>query len=266
MGDDIDGRFPAMASSAVNARVKILAGAMATLVIAGCGSGGSGSGGTAADQPAAVRSTAVRSTAVRVTSRPVKDPLVTAVGQKDAAECIDAPDAGQLASTGITAWNSQVGFAMDAYDNRSGSPVTVESVSLIDPHNLLLRGAFVYEEPHSQDPLIIATGWGKLSASALRSSWTRRQRIPGAVIPPSVSGIDAPGPGAPDLYQVVLGITAQTPKGGWALGQQITYRQGGTQYTIRSYSGYALAPPAPSDAPCQAQLNAIGRAFSASAP
>lgn len=63
----------------------------------------------------------------------------------------------------------------------------------------------------------------------------------------------------------MLDITAKTPKSGWAIGQQVTYRQGGVQYTVRSYSGYALAPPAPSDAPCQAQLRAIGQAFSANA-
>jgi hypothetical protein len=50
--------------------------------------------------------------------------------------------------------------AFDGYYNSSASPVEIESVSLIDSHDLVLHGAVVYEMRHSEDPLIQVDGWG----------------------------------------------------------------------------------------------------------
>jgi hypothetical protein len=100
--------------------------------------------------------------------------------------------------------------------------------------------------------------------SANPSLWARRQSIPGAVIPPQTSTISAPGPNARDEYQVALDISAKTPEGGYAIGHQITYRQGNTQYTIRTYTGYAIGPPGTDGPKCQAQENAIAAAWRSS--
>jgi hypothetical protein len=187
-------------------------------------------------------------------------PLVMGTTQKGVEACAEAPN--RYPSAGIPAWNSGVDYAFNWYYNSSAAPITIESVSLIDDHNLILHGAIVYEMPHSENPLGAVFGWSVFSHYASPVLWARRQGIPGAVIPPQTSTISAPGPGARDEYQVVLDISAETPAGGYAIGDQITYRQGGTQYTMRSYSGYAIGPPGGSGGPkCDAQENAINAAW-----
>jgi hypothetical protein len=189
-------------------------------------------------------------------------PLVMGTVQKGAKACAEAPN--QYPATRIPAWNSPVGYALDWYYNGSASPIEIESVSLIDAHNLILHGAIVYEMQHSENPLVQAGGWATLPQYAKPSLWARRQSIPGAVIPPQTSTISVPGPHARDEYQVVLDISAKTPEGGYAIGHQITYRQGNTQYTIRTYTGYAIGPPGPDGPKCQAQENAISAAWQSS--
>jgi hypothetical protein len=186
-------------------------------------------------------------------------PLRMGTIQKGAKACAEAPD--QYPSAGIPAWNSPVAYALNWYYNSSASPIKLESVSLIDAHNLILHGAIVYEMPHSENPLSQASGWVEISQSANPGLWARRQSIPGAVIPPQTSTISAPGPDARDEYQVALDISAKTPAGGYAIGDQITYRQGNAQYTIRSYTGYAVGPPGTDGPKCQAQENAITAAW-----
>jgi hypothetical protein len=94
------------------------------------------------------------------------------------------------------------------------------------------------------------------------SAWAHRQSVPGAVIGPQISTIGTPGPDARDTYAVVIDISAKTPAGGYAIGQQVTYRQGNAQYTIRSYTGYVITPPGPDFWPkCQARENAIAAAW-----
>jgi hypothetical protein len=189
-------------------------------------------------------------------------PLAMGTVQKGATACAEAPN--EAPSTRIPAWNSPVGYALDWYYNASASPVEIESVSLIDAHNLILRGAIVYEMPHSENPLVQAGGWPTFPQYANPRLWARRQSIPGAVIPAQTSTISAPGPNARDEYQVALDISAKTPRGGYAIGDQLTYRQGNTQYTIRTYTGYAIGPPGTDGPKCQAQENAIAAAWRSS--
>jgi hypothetical protein len=186
-------------------------------------------------------------------------PLGIASVQEGAKACAEAPN--ETPSAEIPAWNSPAGYALDWYYNVSASPVELESVSLIDSHGLVLHGAIVYEMRHSENPLVMADGWPTMSLGSAPSEWARRQRVPGAVIPPETSTSGAPGPNARDEYEVVLDISAKTPDGGWAIGQQMTYRQGNAQYTIRSYTGYAIGPPGPDGPKCQAQENAIAAAW-----
>ena len=189
-------------------------------------------------------------------------PLASGTLQKGEEGCSEAPNTDP--SAGVPAWNSQIGWAIASYYNTSASPAELESVSLIDAHGLILHTAFVYEMRHSENPLILADGWGKMSQSADPGMWARRQSVPGAVIPPETSTVGTPGPNARDEYEVVLDISAKTPAGGWAIGQQVTYRQGNAQYTIRSYAGYAIGPPGPDGPKCQTQENAIAAAWKTS--
>ena len=162
------------------------------------------------------------------------------------------------ASVGVTAWNSPIGYSITWYYNASAAPLEIESVALIDPHGLVLHGAIAYEMRQSEHPLINTAGWQLMGHGADPDAWAHRQRIPGAVIPPETG---TPASNARDLYVVVPDISAATPAGGWAIGLQVTYRQGGTQYTFLSYEGYAIGPPGPNGARCQAQQDAIEAAW-----
>ncbi|HMH94251.1 MAG TPA: hypothetical protein VK586_24610 [Streptosporangiaceae bacterium] len=44
-------------------------------------------------------------------------------------------------STGPNAWDAPIGYAEDIYWNNSSASLTIEPVSLIDPHNLVLHGS-----------------------------------------------------------------------------------------------------------------------------
>ena len=185
-------------------------------------------------------------------------PLVAATS-KGAQACVPAPN---LPVDDIPAWNSPVGFALDWYYNASASPVEIESVSLIDSPNLVLHQALVYEAKREQHQLILNDGWPLISTNSDPGEWARRQGVPGALVSPDPS--DA-GPTTHDAYEVVLDISAKTPSGGYAIGQQVTYRQGNVQYTIRSYSGYAISPPGPQGQDggrCSAFQKAISAAWS----
>ena len=65
-------------------------------------------------------------------SRP---PLVDMKAQEGEKVCFPAPNG----AADTPAWNSPVGFALNLYYNASSTPVEVESVTLIDPHNLILQ-------------------------------------------------------------------------------------------------------------------------------
>ena len=188
-------------------------------------------------------------------------PLASGTVQEGMKACAGAPN---LPVYDTPAWNSPTGWAVDRYYNASASPVEIESVTLIDSHDLVLHEALVYEMRHSEHALVSVDGWPLISTGSDPGAWARRQSVPGAVIPPETSTIGVPGPNARDEYAVVLDISAKTPKGGWAIGQQVTYRQGNAQYTIRSYTGYAIGPPGPGGpggSTCQAQWAAIAAAW-----
>ena len=187
------------------------------------------------------------------------EPLVVGVVQKGVQACAEAPNLAP--SVKVAAWNSPIGWAFDWYYNQSTLPVEIESVSLIDSHNLMLHKAIVYEMRYSEHPLVQVDGWSLIDTNADPSAWAQRQRVPGAVIPPQSSAVGIPGPRARDVYEVVLNISAKSPAGGYAIGQQVTYRQGSAQYMIRSYTGYAIGPPTPEGPRCQAQKDAITAAW-----
>jgi hypothetical protein len=165
------------------------------------------------------------------------DPLVTQNNEAVQA-CVPAPNS--YPSDDIPARDSPVGFAFVWYYNASASPVVVESVSLIDAHNLVLHKAVVYEAEREQHQLTLADGWPAISLGSEPAAWAQRQSVPGAVIRP-----DPPNAGITthDAYEVVLDVSAKTRAGGYAIGQRVTYRQANAQYTIRCYAGYVISPP-----------------------
>jgi hypothetical protein len=187
-------------------------------------------------------------------------PLVTPNNEAVLA-CATAPNKALVDDT--PAWNSPVGFALSWYYNTSASPVIVESVSLIDAHNLVLHKAIVYEAERERNQITPVDGWPAISLGSDPASWARRQPIPGAVIDPDPPNASATTHNA---YQIVLDISAKTPAGGYAIGQEVTYRQGNTVYTIRCYSGYAISPPGSSmtGVRCAAFRTAINAAWPSS--
>lgn len=163
-------------------------------------------------------------------------PLVS-LGSKAVQVCAPAPG---TPVTGISAWNSPIGFVASSFYNASAAPLEIEAVSLLDPHNVILHRVVVYEAKRELNQMVGASAWRLAGVGADRADWARRQPVPGAVISPDPPGA---GPTTHDAYQLVLDISAKTPAGGYAIGEQVTYRQGNARYAIRAYAGYVISPP-----------------------
>jgi hypothetical protein len=170
---------------------------------------------------------AVLTTVTACGGSPGTGPLAAEVVQKGAIICVPAPNPHST----ITSWHTPVWFTLDMFANTSRSPLTIQAVSLIDPHNVTLRGALVYEMLHSRHPLTQAGGLGDLASSVPAADWSRRQRVPGAVI----------SPGRANLYEIVPAVEQKTPRGGYAIGEVVTYEAGGQTYTVTAYTGYVVS-------------------------
>jgi hypothetical protein len=171
--------------------------------------------------------------------------------------CIPAPDPG----TGINRWDSQIGYYGGIYYNQSSGPVTVESVSLLHPHNLIFHGAAVYKVAHFKISLSYEWAWGQEGTARSATQWAAiRQRIPGATIPPG-NGRIAPADFMklrPDVYEIAVDMSAASPAGGWTPGVAVTYRAGGTTYTSTLMVGLAVGSAAkPLSSTCDAQTRSV---------
>jgi hypothetical protein len=190
---------------------------------------------------------------------PAKDnpgPLVPDSAPGGFISCLESPDPG----TSIVSWRTPVGFALDMYYNRSGRPLTVESVRLANVHGLIVHQALVYRMAHDRYPLPYERPWSQIGQGVPKSAWEYgHQAVPGAVIEP-LDGRHAPGPGAGTFYQIVVDLSAASPAGGSATGEIVTYRADGRAYTVRSYTGYALAPPTGKPS-CTSQIKTIHGEF-----
>jgi hypothetical protein len=82
-------------------------------------------------------------------------PLFNDIQPHGLLTCPPAPDA----KAGTPTWSTIFGFALTTYNNQSRSAVTIESVSLIESHNLVLHGAIVYEMVRSKHPLSLDAPW-----------------------------------------------------------------------------------------------------------
>ena len=171
--------------------------------------------------------------------------------------CIPAPDPG----TGINRWDSQIGYYGGIYYNQSSGPVTVESVSLLHPHNLIYHGAAVYKVAHFKISLSYEWAWGQEGTARSATQWAAiRQRIPGATIPPG-NGPIAPADFMklrPDVYEIAVDMSAASPAGGWTPGVVVTYRAGGTTYTSTLLVGLAIGSAAkPLSSTCDAPTRSV---------
>jgi hypothetical protein len=184
-------------------------------------------------------------------------PLAADVAQKASASCVPAPNLPD-----IKAWNTHIGFALDMFVNVSRSPLTVESVSLIDAHNLTLHGALVYEMAHSQHAMITETAWNLMGDSVPPAARGGIHAVPGAMIAAGQPTTNFRPRYSLNIYEIVPDISATTPGGGWALGESVKYQAAGKTYTVATYTGYAIGvAPAVSKNYCKAQLAAINAAF-----
>jgi hypothetical protein len=189
-------------------------------------------------------------------------PIALATAQKDAIACILTPDS----LAGASRWNSPVGSALGMYYNQSAAPVTVTSVSLLDPHNLTLHGAVLYEMAHYAHALTPISGWEDEEDGSLASDWARRQPIPGAVIPAEGGPISASQFAAkrPDTYQVAVDVSVATRAPGWALGVVMNYTASGQHYTLTLWAGMGVAPTTGNMASaCEQTSKAIQAGFNA---
>src|SRR5258707_8139124 len=83
----------------------------------------------------------------------------------------------------VTDWEAPVGFTLDMYVNLGNQPATIQSLSLVDSHGLVLHGGLVYELVRSKHALSFFGAWPSSNACANPGAWRARQPIPGAVIP-----------------------------------------------------------------------------------
>jgi hypothetical protein len=191
-------------------------------------------------------------------SSPVTRLLETTAVQRGMAICMPTPNPGAH----VYSWDTPVAFNLDMFLNQSHQALVITAVTLIDPHNLHLDGALVYEMPHSQHPLALNAALSFEGSQVPPYLWARRQKVPGAVI----------GPGHPapinkvlattNLYEISPVISSATRAGGWALGEVVTYRAAGHTYSVRIQSGYAIgSAKLPLAASCDAPLSAINKAW-----
>jgi hypothetical protein len=152
------------------------------------------------------------------------------------------------------------------YYNQSGAPVTVTSVSLLDPHNLTLHGAVLYEMAHYAHALTPISGWEDEEEGSLPSDWARRQPIPGAVIPAEDGPISGSQFAArrPNTYQVAVDVSVAARAPGWALGVVMNYTASGQHYTLTLWAGMGVAPTTGNMASaCEQTSKAIQAGFNA---
>ena len=188
-------------------------------------------------------------------------PLVLNEGQEGISSCMSNNPA-----SGLLTWDTTVGYAEDMYWNKSSQPLTIEFVSLLDPHNLVLHGSVLYKMAHASHALPLSSAWAKEGEEVPLAEWRGRRLIPAAVMPPVGGPVDVNGSLSHkiDLYEIVVDISAATPAGGWALGEVVRYQAGGHAYTFEARTGLGIGTTGrlPTHS-CDTQMQAIKAAFAA---
>jgi hypothetical protein len=160
-------------------------------------------------------------------------------------------------ANGVTGWQAPVAFAMDLYVNHGSTPATILSLSLVDPHGLVLHDGVVYEVTPGGNMLGYFGAWGRMYATAARA----RQPIPGAVLQ-SDPVAHPPYYTNDTKYQILEKVTATSASGGWAAGVTVNYESGGRHYSTTAAQGIAIGSShLPASARCTSPLAAIKADF-----
>jgi hypothetical protein len=158
---------------------------------------------------------------------------------------------------GVAGWQAPVAFAMDLYVNQGGTSATIRSLSLVDPHGLVLHNGVVYEVANGENPLGYFGAWGRMYATAARA----RQPIPGAMLH-NDPVVHPPYYTNDTKYQILEKVTAASASGGWAAGVTVSYESGGRQYSTTLAQGIAIGSSRlPASARCTSPLAAIKADF-----
>jgi hypothetical protein len=189
-------------------------------------------------------------------------PLITNSAQAGMSLCTPAPNL----PTGFSRWNSVIGVSVGMYYNQSSAPVTVQTVSLVGAHNMVLRGALVHEMVQYRNPLPLTFPW-EYGADGLTLNAKLVQQVPGAVIPAGIGPVTNFPKQHPDVYDIAVGVTARRPGAAWAAGVNVGYTADGQAHTIRLLIGFAIgATPHPGNSPvddplCNTAMKAIQSEF-----
>jgi hypothetical protein len=196
-------------------------------------------------------------------------PLVTESEQAGMSTCTPAPN--PIAGIGISRWSSPVGVAVGMYYNQSSASVTVQTVSLVAEHNMVLHGAMVYEMARYRNPLPNMFQW-EYGSSGLKVNAKLVQQVPGAVIGAGIGPVTDLPKQQPNVYEVAIDVTARQPGAAWAAGVNVGYTANGQAHEIRLLIGFAIGaysrpgaylhPTGPADDPlCETATQAIESAW-----
>jgi hypothetical protein len=169
---------------------------------------------------------------------------------------------------GMASWRTNVAFTTVWYVDKGAAPATIRSISLVDPHGLVLHRAIIYEMVGAWYVLNQVIAWSELDKGALPSAWRRRQPIPGAVIPTGhTHGLPDHMSRKDNLYVVAEDVTATSPNGGWAAGEKLSYTSGRHVYSITAQTGIGLGSALiPLRQSCDAQVAAMKAVFHGNDP
>jgi hypothetical protein len=187
-----------------------------------------------------------------------QDPLTLQSQQDGTTSCVAST------ASGPQAWNAPVGSAEEMFTNTSAAPLTIGSVSLLDPHNLVLHGSVLYRMAHAAHALPPSWSWVREGQAVPPADWRARQRVPGAVMPPAGRPVELNGRinSKVDRWQIALDISAASPAGGWARGEVVHYTAASRSYTLVARNGMAIGT---SRRPVQPSCDASMRAMAAAA-
>jgi hypothetical protein len=163
------------------------------------------------------------------------DPLMTLSVQAGMITCTPAPNAG----VGISSWHTPVAATVGMYYNQSRAPVTVQAVSLVGAHNMVLHGAMVYKMVRYRNPLPNVFLW-EYGSPGLRVNAKLVQQVPGAVLGTGIGPVANFVKQQPDVYEVVVDVTARQPGAAWAAGANVSYTANGQGHMIRLLIGFAI--------------------------
>jgi hypothetical protein len=163
-------------------------------------------------------------------------PLMTVSAQAGMSSCLPAPN---LAAR-ISHWNSPYGVSAGMYYNQSSVPVTVQAVSLVGAHNMVLHRAVVYEMVRYRDPLPNSFAWGN-GPDGMRVNENLVQPVPGAVLAAGKGPVTNFPRQQPNVYEVAVDVSARQPGAAWAAGVNVSYTAGGQAHVIRLLIGIAIS-------------------------